>query len=129
MADKDVIDRVGAMLETNTRGPYRPANDEAHWKSYYMVVKRGKKAIKLMKRLRPLMGERRRKQIDKALASYTFKEHGDNHPQAKLTADRVREIRRRIAAGEKQTHLAKEFGVDKGLIWQIKARRIWQHVT
>jgi hypothetical protein len=40
----------------------------------------------------------------------------------------VRDIKRRLLGGEKLTALAREYGVDKGLIWQIKAGRIWQQV-
>jgi hypothetical protein len=53
---------------------------------------------------------------------------GEDHGSAKLTAPEVLEIRRRVSAGERQTEIAKELGVDKGLIWQIKERRIWTHV-
>jgi hypothetical protein len=41
----------------------------------------------------------------------------------------VSAIKGRLEEGETLTRLAAEFSVDKGLIWQIKAGRIWRHVT
>lgn len=46
----------------------------------------------------------------------------------KLTADDVRDIRRRVAAGELQKTLVEEYGVDKGLISHIVSRKRWGHV-
>lgn len=128
MTDKDVLEKVGYQFEVGVNGPLRRTTAKEHWKSYYTVVRRGAKASEWMQRLRPLMGVRRQGQIDNALASYTDMSHGANHPHAKLTEADVRDIKRRIAKGAKQSHLAREYGVDNGLIWQIKAGRIWQHV-
>jgi hypothetical protein len=130
MSDKDVIDRIATFMGTNTKGPYRPSNDKEYFKSRYVAGLTGAKVVELMRQLRPLMGQRRQAQIEAALESYIpDRDHGDNHPQAKLTTEKVREIKRRLAQGEKLTHLASEYKVDKGLIWQIKTGRIWQHVT
>jgi hypothetical protein len=84
-----------------------------------------------MKLLHPLMGQRRQSQIDAVIASYAPRPqtHGDTHPHAKLTAEKVREIKRRLGEGARLTRLAAEYEVDQGLIWQIKAGRIWRHVT
>lgn len=53
---------------------------------------------------------------------------GEKHPQAKLTAEKVREIRARLAAGEKQCNLAKEFGLNQTSLHQLKTRKTWKHV-
>jgi hypothetical protein len=47
---------------------------------------------------------------------------------AKLTAEKVREIRRRRGAGERTSRLAAEFGVAPPTISNIVARRIWTNV-
>lgn len=47
---------------------------------------------------------------------------------AKLTEESVREIRRRLAAGEKGNELAVEFGVKRANISAIKAGRTWRHL-
>jgi hypothetical protein len=46
----------------------------------------------------------------------------------KLTADSVRQIRRRYAAGEKQADLALEFGVTQGSISMTVSGQKWKHV-
>lgn len=53
---------------------------------------------------------------------------GEALPYAKLTAEKVREIRKRAEAGEKQTVLAKEFGVGDPQIHRIIKRERWAHV-
>lgn len=51
---------------------------------------------------------------------------GESHPQAKLTAAKVREIRSR--AEEKQAALAREFGVSPSAIRLIIDRKVWASV-
>lgn len=53
---------------------------------------------------------------------------GEALPYAKLTADKVREIRRRAEAGERQGELAREFGVGDPQIHRIVKRERWAHV-
>lgn len=53
---------------------------------------------------------------------------GERANNSKLTEDQVRAIRVRRAAGERQIALAREYGVDKTLIWMIVTRKIWTHV-
>ena len=47
---------------------------------------------------------------------------------ARLTADQVRELRRRYAEGEKQVDLAAAFGIIQPTVSQIVRRKTWQHV-
>lgn len=53
---------------------------------------------------------------------------GERCALSKLTEGQVLEIRRRRAAGERQIALAREFGINRSLVWQIVTRRIWRHV-
>ncbi len=128
--DGDVLHRAAKMLSVKCFGPYKVPAIENNRKDRYLVNVSGRKAIRLMEQLRPHMGERRQAQIDAVLASYQVKGHpqGDTHPQAKLTAGKVRVIKQRIREGEKLSRLAAEYEVDTGLIWQIKAGRIWRQV-
>jgi len=48
---------------------------------------------------------------------------------AKLTEEQVREIYRRIWAGESGHKLAKEYGMSAGSIYSIKTGNTWRHVT
>jgi len=53
---------------------------------------------------------------------------GSRHPDAKLNPETVREIRRRVASGEQQTALAREFGVSKTTLNQMIHGKTWRHV-
>lgn len=54
---------------------------------------------------------------------------GEKCPASKLTEEQVVEIKRRLAAGEKQKNLAKEFGVHNVTINGIAHGRTWAHVA
>lgn len=57
----------------------------------------------------------------------TVIKHGERSPVAKFTDEQVGEIRERIAAGEKQVDLAREFGMSKthvNRIWKGSARTL-----
>jgi hypothetical protein len=53
---------------------------------------------------------------------------GEHLPGAKLTAEGVRELRRRRAEGETITALARAFGVSRRTTRDVVARRYWRHV-
>lgn len=57
-----------------------------------------------------------------------FRSRGEGRPLAKLTDDRVREIRRRAAAGESRRALAAAFGVAAPTVTNIVNRKAWAHV-
>ena len=54
---------------------------------------------------------------------------GERKPNAKLTEDDVREIRRRRDAGETCVAIAKDFGVAFSLVHRIGWRTQWRHVS
>lgn len=47
---------------------------------------------------------------------------------AKLTVDQTREIRERVANGEKPIMIAKEFGVVKSTIYRVVNRKTWKEI-
>lgn len=53
---------------------------------------------------------------------------GSAHPQARLTEKTVTLIRRRASGGEPADRLAKQFGITKGHVQGILARRSWKHL-
>ncbi|MCC7450619.1 MAG: hypothetical protein IT324_24610 [Anaerolineae bacterium] len=123
MTDEDVVLRAAKCFGHSHCSTFGRENN--YKTAYYTSIGR-LKAVELMKQLRPLMSQRRQSQIDAAIAAYKGdKTRGTNHPNAKLNEDKVRAIKQDLANGVSLTVLA---GVDKGLIWQIKAGRIWQHV-
>lgn len=54
--------------------------------------------------------------------------HGQ-HQTSRMTPDRVREIRRRYAAGEDRLLLSREFGVSRPTLFRIATRQSWAHVS
>jgi hypothetical protein len=55
--------------------------------------------------------------------------HGERNALAKLTTDKVREIRRRYALGGiRQKDLAREFGITQGTLGKVVRRELWAHV-
>ncbi len=53
---------------------------------------------------------------------------GEQHAQAKLTEDIVRKIRERVANGESQRAMSREYGVDRVAIRNVVLRKTWRHV-
>jgi predicted Zn-ribbon and HTH transcriptional regulator len=58
---------------------------------------------------------------------------GENHPLAKLTEDQVLEIRSKYVRdlknrAQRQLFLAREYGVDQGVISAIIRRKTWKHI-
>jgi len=53
---------------------------------------------------------------------------GEGSNCSKLTNREVYEIRRRVRAGESQTHLGKCFRISRSSIWLIANKRTWTHL-
>jgi hypothetical protein len=114
MTDRDVVERAGAMLDSAVAAvPPR----RAHWKTAYAVRLRGPRAVVWMRRLRPLMGTRRRAQIDRALASF------GPDPRRLLDSARAVDALRRLAAGESVKAVAERFGTTIWCIYDLRAGR------
>jgi hypothetical protein len=54
---------------------------------------------------------------------------GERHGGAKLTAAAVAEIRRRYAAGERPSRIARAHGISPQYVSKIARRAVWAHVT
>lgn len=121
--DKDVIDRAAAILGCRA---YAYRRQREHHKQPYRLAKRGAGAVEWMMLLRPLMGERRRVQIDVAVAS--FAPPPANRGGSAITLDRVREIRRLAAAGAGTASIARALGVESSTVSRIKNRRTFADV-
>jgi predicted Zn-ribbon and HTH transcriptional regulator len=53
---------------------------------------------------------------------------GETHPQARLSEDEVREMRRLLKIGESQREVAAKFGVTRATAWRISSRFHWKHI-
>lgn len=66
-----------------------------------------------------------------ALVTNALGQHprGETHHHARLSADEVREIRRKYAAGDVTQHaLAREYGVSQPTIRNVVLRQTWRHI-
>ena len=54
---------------------------------------------------------------------------GEDNPASKLTEEKVREIRRRVEAGETKRAVARDMGVTDVLVGRVVRRKIWRHVA
>jgi hypothetical protein len=125
--DEDVAEKVAKLLGTRIRTRYqRPGGN---YKTAYPVSLRGRRAAEWMQRLRPLMGQRRQSQIDRALENFdpNRKSHvrGLAHPNSRLNETQVRDIRCRLSDGASITALAREYGLSVSSIRDIRSRRSW----
>lgn len=55
--------------------------------------------------------------------------NGEKHPMAKLTADIVVEIRKRVGGGETQRAVAAALGIGYKHVNEVVKRRTWNHVA
>lgn len=53
---------------------------------------------------------------------------GERHGLAKRTTAVILEIRARVAAGERQTDVARDLNLDPRYVWLVVHRKCWQHV-
>lgn len=53
---------------------------------------------------------------------------GEDNGNVVLTAEKVREIRRRLATNDRRDVLAAEFGIAVSTLYQIRARRTWKGI-
>ena len=108
MTDRDVVERAGELLGARGVGLKQPERHAQNgWKPVFVVYIRGAKAVAAMKDLYPLMGERRRVQIDRVLRSYV-----PRLPQ--ISEQQARELAQRYRAGDRHpTALGREYGIRK----------------
>ncbi len=120
MVDRDIIDRTGALFGTGVN--VIPPRSEG-WRTAYSVRVRGARALLWMRRLRPLMGERRRGQIDRAIASYA------PDPTRLLDDEKATEALERLARGESVRQVAERFGTSIWCIYDLRLGRTHAHLA
>ncbi len=116
MTDRDVIERVARLMGVSV---VCLKARSSNWKNTFCATLRGGSAVALMQVFFPLMGVRRKQQIEKAIQSYS------RHARFKLDRDKVEVIKARLHNGESHTQIAKDYGVDRSHISQIKSGRRW----
>lgn len=120
MTDRDVVERVARIL--GGRQVSRIDRNTAVWKPSYTARISGYAATQLMLRLRPHMGQRRRQQIDRAVASYS----STAVTKADLTEEMILDIAERIDRGDRIKDIASTLGLSYRTIWRIARGETWR---
>ena len=120
MADRDIIDRVAKLMDCAVS--VVPARREG-WRAAYCARVRGPRAVEWMHRLRPFLGQRRRAQIDRAIASYA------PDPTRRLDDQRAEKALDRLSRGESVKEVAAHFGTSIWCIYDLRAGRTHGHIT
>ncbi len=120
MVDRDVVARAGGLLAVAVM--VVPSRREG-WRTAYSVRVRGAPAVLWMKRLRPLMGTRRREQIDRAVASW------GPDPRQLLDDQRAAEALARLTNGETVRQVAERFGTSVWCIYDLRLGRTHAHLS
>ncbi len=118
MVDEDVVARAARLMGVGYHH-FDPANPR-HKRTYVARLKAGP-AVALMRSLRPLLGIRRRGQIDAAVSTY----RGDL--RRTLSAETVVEIKRLIGLGLSQWTISHRLKVNRSSVAMIAAGK--RHVA
>jgi hypothetical protein len=62
------------------------------------------------------------------MAKHGTLRNGPKATKTKLTEQQVRDIRRRVADGEKMLRLSKEYGVRFSSLWAVAKGKSWKHI-
>jgi hypothetical protein len=119
MTDRDVVERAGALLDSAVM-PHAPRR--AHWKTTYAVRLCGPRAVVWMRRLWPLMGTRRRAQIDRAIASY------GPDPRRVMDDEGAAAALLALAGGESIKAVAERFGTSIWSMYDLRSGRTYAHL-
>ncbi len=120
MIDEDVMRRVGDLME---RGVYRCRAPRPEWSATYVVRVKGAPAVAWMRLLRPLLGQRRQAQIDRAIASYASKSN------QKLYDWRARRALELLAQGLSVRTVASRLDVSIWCIYDLRLGRTHKHLA
>ncbi len=121
MTDEDIVARIAQLWGCSYQlWPRR----KSHHKDTFRVRLTGGSAVAAMRAVYPLLGNRRRQQIDTALACYVQKSRGGQNK--KITAEQAAEIRERRDLGESAQLIADDYGVTKWNVYAIAQGRSWQ---
>lgn len=119
MIDRDVVVRAAGILGCGVT-TVRPRC--AHWKESYTLRMKGSRAVEWMRALRPLVGERRRWQIDRAIASY------DPRSNRRLDDAKALAALQMLAEGQPVQIVAKHFSVTAWCIYDLRLGRTHRHL-
>jgi hypothetical protein len=125
MTDKDVVEKAQNLI--NAGHIYFEEARQENWPDSWKLTVKGKPAVKLMMKVKPLMGERRTKQIENAVEEYD--EHLDAKSKSPYSSDEVITAIKRIEEGEALTDISEDLEMKYQFVKDLSAGRTWQHLT
>lgn len=120
MIDQDVVARAADILGC---GVTTVSPRQSHWKESYAIRVRGAAAVEWMTALRPLLGTRRKAQIDRAIATY------ENHSNRRLDDAAASKALELLAGGSSVREVAERFGVTAWCIYDLRLGRTHKHIS
>ena len=120
MNDEDVVRRVADFF---ARKPTCAPPRKSHWQPTWQVRITGAKAVAWMIAMHPLMGERRRLQIDRAIASH------DPRPRAILDDRLATDALRLLDSGSTVRGVAERFGTSIWCMYDLRLGRTHRHLA
>lgn len=120
MIDQDVVARAAAIFGCGVT-TVRPRR--SHWKQSYAIRVRGAAAVEWMTALRPLLGTRRREQVDRAVATY------ENRSNQRLDDVAARQALELLADGSPVREVAERFDVTAWCIYDLRLGRTHKHIA
>lgn len=118
MCDEDIVIKVAELFGVKYHPHCHARAKRNGWTPSYRVQLGSSRAVALMRELRPLMGIRRKQQIDRALSGYRLP-----NPARRITIKEILTIREEIATGKSVKQVAKERGLHYTTVRRIKNKR------
>lgn len=113
MTDEDVVARIAKLFDTTY---YKSVAKRMHWKPTFITRLTGVRAVSMMQRLYPLMGQRRQQRIAEIVSEFIPRHN-------RLSGRQINVIRR---STKSTRQLAAEFGVSHVLIHKIKTHQLYR---
>lgn len=108
MSDKDIVEKAHCLMGLSVKISHIPGK-RAEWSDTYMWKLRGKAAFEWMNTLYPMLGARRRKQIEEARLTYDPK--NQRHLNKNIDAAFIAKIEEKIDAGMTIRKACNEMGI------------------
>lgn len=122
--DRDVLERAACLMGSKVRGPF----DTGH-KPIWSASLSGDRALDLMRRLLPLMGQRRTAKIQEVITNAEKRPgHLLGKRRTKLNSTAIQVIRWLVDSGVSSLRVAKAYSICPETVRRAGLRKTWRHV-
>lgn len=125
MCDRDIIERVAELF--GIEYIHECEGRKENWSTTYQIQVRGESAIELMRLLKPIMGKRRSRQIEDAIASYN--ENYGTESRSDYSEEKVRRAWKLIQNGEPLVDVSKKLSMKYQFVRDLNTGRTWTSIT